>query len=266
VTPILAQSTGTVMTATAVGVAVLMIGTWLLSLVLHDVSIVDIVWGAGFVVVAWISFVVGEGVQERRLLLVALTTLWGLRLAAYLLWRNAGKGEDFRYQSMRRRQGPTFPIHSLLTVFGLQGLIMWVVSLPVQLGSSATSPDLGLLAVAGSLVWAVGFGFESIGDYQLARFKADPDNEGRVMDRGLWRYTRHPNYFGDCCVWWGLFVITLEADGGWRSIVGPLVMTLFLVRISGVAMLERSLIKRRPGYADYIARTSAFLPWPPKGG
>ena len=109
----------------------------------------------------------------------------------------------------------------------------------------------------------IGFAFESIGDFQLARFKADPDNEGRVMDQGLWRYTRHPNYFGDCCVWWGLFVIALEADGGWRSIIGPLVMTVFLVRVSGVAMLERSLKKRRPEYADYIARTSAFVPWPP---
>ncbi|MGI9602175.1 MAG: DUF1295 domain-containing protein, partial [Acidimicrobiales bacterium] len=182
----------------------------------------------------------------------------------YLLWRNAGKGEDFRYQSMRRRQGPNFPLRSLITVFALQGVLAWVVSLPVQLGSVATSPDIGVLAIIGATIWLVGFCFEAIGDYQLARFKADSASAGQVMDRGLWRYTRHPNYFGDFCVWWGLFLIALEAAGGWRSIIGPVVMSILLIRVSGVPMLERSLNKRRPGYAQYVATTSAFFPRPPR--
>jgi len=263
---LLATSTGAVLGANAIGVALLMVLTWLISLPLRNASIVDIVWGAGFVLVAWITFVIADGVDGRQLLLTLLTTVWGSRLAGYLLWRNAGKGEDFRYRSMRRRQGPGFPIRSLVTVFALQGVLMWVVSLPVQLGSVASTPSVGVLAIVGASVWLLGFGFESVGDFQLARFKADPGNEGRVMDEGLWRYTRHPNYFGDFCVWWGLFLIALEADGGWRSVIGPIVMSVFLIRISGVAMLERGLRKRRPGYAEYMATTSAFFPRPPRSG
>jgi steroid 5-alpha reductase family enzyme len=166
---------------------------------------------------------------------------------------------------MRRHWGDRFWIVSLGTVFLLQGVIMWTVSLPVQMGQVTDSPDsLGLVELLGVVIFGVGLFFEAVGDRQLARFKADPSNRGQVMDTGLWRYTRHPNYFGDCCVWWGLYVVAAATGVGALSIIGPIVMTVFLLRVSGVALLERSITKRRPGYEDYIARTNAFFPGPPK--
>jgi steroid 5-alpha reductase family enzyme len=167
---------------------------------------------------------------------------------------------------MRRHHGERFPRVSLVTVFGLQGVLMWFVCLPVQVANAAGPPaDLGALEAIGCLVWAVGIFFEAVGDGQLARFRAQPDNAGRVMDSGLWRYTRHPNYFGDFCVWWGIFVAALPASGVVLTLLSPVVMSVFLLRISGVALLERSIVKRRPAYADYIRRTSAFIPMPPRG-
>jgi steroid 5-alpha reductase family enzyme len=166
---------------------------------------------------------------------------------------------------MRRHWGDRFWIVSLGTVFLLQGVIMWTVSLPVQMGQVPDSPDsLGLVELLGVVIFGVGLFFEAVGDRQLARFKADPSNQGQVMDTGLWRYTRHPNYFGDCCVWWGLYVVTAATGVGALSVVGPIVMTVFLLRVSGVALLERSITKRRPGYEAYIATTNAFFPGPPK--
>ncbi len=244
-------------------VAAAMAVLWLVSLALKDASIVDIFWGAGFVVVAWATFLVADGEQARRVLLVTLTTIWGLRLAGYLAWRNLGKGEDYRYQAMRRRQGDRFWIWSLIMVFGLQGALMWAVSLPVQAGQ-VPSGGLNVLDFVGIALWAVGLFFETVGDVQLARFKADPANQGKVMDRGLWRYTRHPNYFGDFLVWWGLYLIALATGAAWWSVVGPIVMSVLLIRVSGAALLERSLRKRKDGYADYVARTSAFFPRPPR--
>lgn len=255
---------GDVMIWSAVAIAILMTSTWILSVLLKNASIVDIVWGLGFVLTAWISRGVGDGDTTRQWLLTLLTTIWGLRLALYLLWRNAGHGEDFRYRSMRKRWGPRFPLISLVTVFGLQGVLMWIVSLPVQLGQDDATPEVGALAVAGFAVFAFGLFFEVVGDAQLARFKADEANAGKVMDRGLWRYTRHPNYFGDACVWWGLALIAAETGSGAWGIIGAVLMTVFLRRVSGVTLLERSLKKRREGYEDYIARTSPFIPRPPK--
>jgi steroid 5-alpha reductase family enzyme len=193
-----------------------------------------------------------------------MTTVWGLRLGGYLAWRKRGAPEDFRYQAMRRRAGPRFFVLSLATVFGLQGVLLWVVSLPVQLGQIRVEPGLGAIAYTGIALWAVGFAFETVGDAQLARFKRDPDNAGRVMDRGLWRYTRHPNYFGDACVWWGIALVAAETGIGAVGIVGAVVMNVLLVRVSGVALLERSIGKRRPGYDEYVRRTSAFIPRPPR--
>lgn len=252
------------MLAAAIAIAALMIVTWLISLVLRDASIVDIIWGFGFVVVAWAVRLQGDTNTGRQWLLVILVTIWGLRLAGYLFWRNVGEEEDYRYRAMRRRWGPRFPIISLLTVFTLQGTLMWIVSIGVQLGQVDDSPDVGLLGFVGVAVWIVGFGFESIGDVQLARFKSDPENEGKVMDRGLWRYTRHPNYFGDCMAWWGIALIAAETGIGAWGILGAVVMTILLLRISGVALLERGLKKRKPDYAAYVERTSAFIPMPPK--
>ncbi len=248
------------------GLAVLslMVAVWLLSLALKNASIVDIFWGLGFVLVAWASAAVGDGHDVRSTLLLILVSVWGLRLGGYLLWRNWGEPEDFRYQSMRRRQGAGFPLKSLFTVFGLQGVVMFVVSLPVQLAMTPESPKLGVLAILGTALWAVGMFFEAVGDIQLARFKADPANAGSVLNTGLWRYTRHPNYFGDFCVWWGIWLVAAETGDAAFAVVGPILMSIMLMRVSGVPMLERSLRKRRPGYADYVAQTAAFFPRKPR--
>jgi steroid 5-alpha reductase family enzyme len=246
------------------GVAVLMLVLWLASIRLRDVSIIDPFWGLGFVVVAWIAGLTGGGDTGRRLLLVSLTTIWGLRLFGYLLWRNRGKPEDFRYAAMRERHGSRFVWVSLVTVFALQGVLMLVVSLPVQMGQVPATPGLGPVAALGTAVWVSGLAFESIGDWQLSRFRANSDNRGRVLDSGLWRYTRHPNYFGDFLVWWGLWLIAAETGWGLLTIPGPIIMSILLIRVSGVALLERDIGRRRPGYAEYVRRTSPFFPRPPR--
>lgn len=257
--------TADVLLASAAAVGALMVVVWLVSVAVRDASIVDIVWGSGFVVVAATAALVGEGFDLRRYLLFGLVAVWGLRLTGYLAWRNLGHGEDYRYVAMRKHWGPRFWWVSFFQVFLLQGVLMLVVSLPVQLAATAAEPaNLGPLALLGVALWLVGFGFETVGDAQLARFKADPANQGQVMDRGLWAYTRHPNYFGDFCVWWGLFLVAAETGPGRWGVVGPIVMTVLLLRVSGVAMLERTIAKRRPGYEAYAARTSAFFPRPPK--
>jgi steroid 5-alpha reductase family enzyme len=258
------MSVAQALASAAAGITALMLLTWLVSVIRRDASIVDIAWGFGFVVVAWVVRFQGDTNTARQWLLVILASVWGLRLTAYLWWRNRGQPEDYRYQAMRRHHGPRFPIVSLGTVFALQGLMMWIVSLPVQLGQVSNTPDLGVLAALGFVVWAVGMFFETVGDIQLARFKADPANAGLVMNRGLWRYTRHPNYFGDACVWWGLGLIAAETGVGAWGLIGSLLMTVLLVRVSGAALLERSLRKRKPGYEDYVARTSSFIPRPPR--
>lgn len=241
----------------------LMFVLWLVSLPIRNASIVDVFWGCGFVIVAWSSYLTAGSAASRSLLLAVLTTLWGLRLSGYLAWRNWGTGEDYRYAEMREKLGERFLLLSLFVVFWLQGLIMWIVSLPIQAAPFGERP-LGWLDAVGGGVFGVGLLFESVGDWQLARFKANPENRGQVMDRGLWRYTRHPNYFGDFLVWWGLYLIAV-AGGAWWTIVGPLVMSFLLMRVSGVTLLERSLKRKRPGYEAYAARTNAFFPGPPRG-
>ncbi|MCA9122414.1 MAG: DUF1295 domain-containing protein [Planctomycetales bacterium] len=236
---------------------------WCLSIRMRNVAIVDVFWGCGFVLVAWSSLSAGGGASPRSLLLTLCVTVWGLRLAGYLAWRSIGKPEDYRYAAMRLHYGAWFPVVSLLTVFGLQGLLMWVVSLPLQVGIlQGEGWHVGL--IAGSIVWFAGLLFESAGDYQLARFKADPANQGSVMKRGLWRYTRHPNYFGDFLVWWGFYFMAAQPDSWWWTIVGPLLMSVLLLRVSGVRLLETSLRSRVVGYDDYVRDTSAFFPLPPR--
>ncbi|MFZ9697662.1 MAG: DUF1295 domain-containing protein [Ilumatobacteraceae bacterium] len=255
-----------VMLASAIAIAILMFSTWVVSVAVKNASIVDIVWGLGFVVTGWVSFVVGDGDESRGWVLAVIVSLWGLRLAGYLARRNIGHGEDYRYRAMRKHWGPRFPVISLVTVFLLQGVLMWVVSLPLQLGQVEESPSFGPIGTMGVLVWAVGLFFESVGDAQLRRFKADPANEGKVMSSGLWRYTRHPNYFGDAVVWWGIAIVAAESGVGVFGFIGAAVMTFLLVRVSGVALLEKSLRKRKPEYEDYVRRTSAFVPRSPKAG
>ena len=249
-------------------IAGLMLGTWVVSLRLRDASIVDVVWAMGFVLVAWIGFALADGPLVRKLLVAVLVTVWGVRLSAHMLRLRRGHGEDFRYRAMRVRHGRRFPIVSLFTVYGLQAVGMWAVSLPVQAAQQLPSPSgLTWWDLAGVALWSVGMAFEVGGDRQLARFRADPANRGKVMDRGLWRYTRHPNYFGDFCVWWGLFLVALSADGAlWEAIAGPLTMTLIFTKVFGVPLMEGHLSRTKEGYADYVRRTSAFFPCPPRHG
>jgi len=238
---------------------------WLASLALRNSGIVDVFWGLGFVVAAITYFVLGDGFDGRRVLVLALVAVWGLRLSAYIGWRNAGMGEDYRYQSMRRRAGGSWWWRSYFQVFLLQGALLWVISAPLLAAMRNEDPDHFIATdVIGAVIWCVGISFEAIGDWQLARFKADPANRGKVMRSGLWRYTRHPNYFGDATVWWGLWVIAALTPSGGITVIAPIAMTLLLLRVSGVALLERTITKRRPEYADYIATTSAFVPWFPK--
>jgi steroid 5-alpha reductase family enzyme len=252
-----------IITAAMLFVCVFML--WILSVFLRDTSIVDVFWGFGFVLVAVCGFIWGDaGAAPRGLLIGAMVGVWGLRLGGYLLWRNAGHGEDPRYAAMRRKWGARFWWVSFFSVFAFQGAILWFISLPIQVVQVAPSGPLRTLDAAGVAIWLVGLLFESVGDHQLARFKADPANAGAVMDRGLWRYTRHPNYCGDFCVWWGVFVVALSAPQGLYTIASPVLMSFLLLRISGVPMLERGMRERRPGYTDYIRRTNAFLPWPPR--
>ncbi len=256
---------GHAMALAAIAIVVLMLITWTISIVIKNASIVDIVWGLGFVVVAWtVALGTDSGDTKRRWLLVTMTTIWGLRLAIYLFLRNHGNGEDYRYRAMRRHFGDKFGLISLYSVFGLQGLLMFVVSLPVQLGQAVRTPKVGIIAFIGVGVYLIGLFFEGVGDYQLARFKRDDANKGKVMNLGLWRYTRHPNYFGDACVWWGIGIVAAETGAGAWGLIGSAVMTFLLRRVSGVTMLEKTIGKRRQGYDEYIRTTSPFVPRPPK--
>jgi steroid 5-alpha reductase family enzyme len=240
---------------------------WLLSLILRNASIIDIFWGPGFLLVGGVYTLASpDGYTGRQVMVMALVAAWALRLGGYILLRNAGHGEDFRYQKMRENAGEAFWWRSLLSVFLLQGALLWIISAPLLAAVHSDDPgSLGVTDYAGAAVWAFGFGFEAIGDWQLAQFKRDPTHKGKVMDHGLWRYTRHPNYFGEAVLWLGYFIIAAGTDWGWVTVFSPALMTFLLLRVSGVAMLERAMTKRRPGYEEYIRRTSAFVPWRPRG-
>jgi steroid 5-alpha reductase family enzyme len=234
---------------------------WLVSLALRNASIVDIFWGPGIVLVGWIYHLMASPRTGLGLLVCALATVWGLRLAGHVAVRNAGAGEDFRYRQWRERSGPAFWWVSLFKVFLLQAVVLWVVSSPLLLAqrSGAGFGGRWLIGV-GLLLWAVGIFFEAVSDWQLLAFKRDPASRGRVLDRGLWRLSRHPNYFGEAVLWWGIGLVATAA-GGPLALIGPALLTFTLLKISGVAMLDRELVARRPGYAEYIARTPAFLPF-----
>ncbi|MFA3835198.1 DUF1295 domain-containing protein [Streptomyces aureus] len=230
--------------------------------------IVDVAWGIGFTAVALVSYVLsaGDGAPGRRLLVTVLTAVWGLRLALHIARRGRGHGEDPRYEALLARARGNRDLYALRIVYLLQGVLVWLVSLPVQAAQYGTRP-MSAFAVAGAALWAVGLFFEAVGDHQLARFKSDPAHRGRVMDRGLWSLTRHPNYFGDFCVWWGVFLVTCDAGAGAAAVtvVSPLTMSYLLLRGSGKPLLERHMAER-PGYAAYAAGTSGFFPRPPKRG
>jgi steroid 5-alpha reductase family enzyme len=257
---------GQVLPLAAAAVGALMLMLWTVSVAVRDASIVDVAWGPALAVVALVGALAGDGDGPRRWLLFALTAAWGARLATHIARRKRSEpGEDRRYARMRESHPHDFARWSLWAVFGLQGALVLIVSLPLQVAPQRPT-GLSAAIVPGLLLYSAGLAFEAIGDEQLRRFKAGRGNPSRVMDRGLWRYTRHPNYFGDACVWWGLWLVALPAGGTWWTAIGPAVMTLLLVRVSGMRLLERDLVDRRAGYAEYARRTSGFIPLPPRDG
>lgn len=283
----------TVLLLSAAALLVLFGLTFALARKLGKHSVVDVAWGLGFVVVAWTAFVAltirdsgayiwdQSGSPGRQIVLTAMVTLWGLRLAWHIGRRNAGHGEDPRYEALLAKKPPEKRNgYALRMIYGLQLVLVLFIALPVLVGMTFTGFNLdedsidpygsfpavlrlGVIAWAGGLVWAVGLIFEAVGDWQLKRFKSDPANKGKIMDRGLWRYTRHPNYFGDACVWWGIFLVSAETGIGLFTVLSPIVMTLFLTKGSGAALTERRMAGR-PGFDEYVARTSGFFPLPPK--
>jgi len=239
---------------------------WLVSLALKNSSIVDIFWGTGFVVVTWTVFLLApQGFGPRKLLLNTLVTIWGLRLSLHILRRNWRKPEDYRYQAWRKEAGASWWWRSLFKVFLLQGALLWIIAVPLLAAQVAAQPDQ-LTWIDGLAVplWLIGFFFEAVGDWQLARFKANPAHKGKVLQTGVWRYTRHPNYFGDATQWWAYYLVAVAA-GGWWTIFSPIIMTALLLRVSGVTLLEKALKNEKPGYKEYMEATSEFIPWFPRG-
>lgn len=248
-------------------IVVVMVALWLLALKLKDVSFIDGVWGLGMVLLAGATFLQTDGDPLRKGLLTGLCALWGIRLGVHLLKRWRAHGPDRRYQALlknRANKGQGFAPASLMFVFLPQAVLLWLTCLPVQLGQVAPAPAVGWIGWTGAALALFGIVFETVGDAQLAAFKRDPDSKGKVLDTGLWRYTRHPNYFGDACVWWGLWLVAAETIPGLFAILGPIFLTFTLTKWSGAPTTEGGMHKSRPGYADYVKRTSGFFPLPPK--
>jgi len=246
-------------------VAAVTTGVWLLSLKLADAGIADVFWGLGFAMLAAFYAIAFDGAETRTILVTALALMWGGRLSLHIFRRSRGKDEDPRYAAWRAAAGDSFWWKSYFTVFLLQGFLMWVIAAPLALSAWSPVPaGLTLLDGLGAAVWLAGFLFEAIGDAQLRAFKSDPDNRGKVLDSGLWAWTRHPNYFGDALLWWGFFLIALSVPGGGWTIFSPVLMTFLLLRVSGVSLLEKGLKESKPGYAKYVESTSAFFPRPPR--
>ena len=242
--------------------AILALVAWTVSVVKHDTSIVDSFWGLYFLVGLG-TYALSVGAESPRAMLVlALATAWALRLTLHITIRNWGEPEDRRYQAIRARNQPGYAWKSLYLVFGLQAVLAFIIGMPLFAAAGASAP-LNVIDLAGVALWVIGFAFEAIGDWQLTRFRRDPSSRGRVMDKGLWRYTRHPNYFGEAALWWGFYCFALAA-GAWWALFAPLLMTFLLLKVSGMVLLEKDMGERRPGYRDYVARTNAFFPGVPR--
>lgn len=237
---------------------------WIISLLKNDASIVDVFWGLGFIIVSLFYFNLQIDPATRQWLVIALVVIWGLRLALHILQRNWGHGEDPRYRAWREQAGKAFWWKSYFKVFLLQGLVLWLVSWPLLAAQQSTKTLWTMFDVIGITLWSLGFFFEAIGDFQLARFKRNSLNKGKVMRAGLWRYTRHPNYFGEALIWWGFYAFALNTSSNWWTIISPMLMTFLLMRVSGVAMLEKSLVVTKPEYKNYIESTNAFFPGFPR--
>lgn len=238
--------------------------SWLLSIVKKDVSFVDSLWSLFFLIAAAVFALDTQPVSPKGMLVLALVAIWSLRLSIYITARNWGEAEDYRYQTIRANNEPGFTFKSVYIVFGLQGVLAWLVAMPL-LPAISSNASLTIIDLIALMLWLVGFIFEAVGDYQLARFKARDDSKGQVLDSGLWRYTRHPNYFGEFCMWWAFYLFALTS-GGWWTIASPLLISILLLKVSGVAMLERTITERRPEYAEYIDQTNAFFPGPRHSG
>ena len=252
------------------GVAVLVIffymtALFVLAQIHRDNSIADVAWGPGFILVAWTTLLIGDSFTLRQLIAAALILIWGTRLAVRIHLRNRGKGEDIRYRKWRETWGKAFVIRSYFQVFILQGCILLMNIAPILVINTYDAGKFGVLDVFGVLLWVLGFSFESIADWQLDRFIADPNSRGKIMDRGLWRYSRHPNYFGEITMWWGIYCLALSIPWGWISIIGPLTITGSILFVSGIPMTEK-LMAKTPGFAAYKKRTSVFIPWFPEKG
>jgi len=245
-------------------VLAMMLVLWGFSIALGDVSFIDSFWAFGFVLVACVTQRLFPFGGMHQYVLNILVIVWGMRLGLYLLWRWRREGADGRYVAMRNKAKGNPHVMTLKNVFLLQAVLLWLVSTSIQLGAYGAVGPLGPLALTGTVLCVLGIVFETLGDWQLMRFKSNAANKGQVLDTGLWRYTRHPNYFGDLCFWWGAYLIACEAPYGWMSLPGPLMMSFLLIRWSGAALLERRVQRSRPAYADYMRKTSAFLPWFPK--
>jgi steroid 5-alpha reductase family enzyme len=235
---------------------------WGVSVAIRNVAFVDSLWSLFFLIAAIVFAASAWPLGARGLLVTVLVAIWALRLSIYITARNWGEPEDYRYQKIRANNEPGFAFKSLYIVFGLQGVLAWFIAMPLV--PAIMSPGgIGPIELVATALWVLGFVFEAGGDYQLARFKRDPANEGRVLNSGLWRYTRHPNYFGDFCVWWAFYLFAFSA-GGWWTALSPVLMSLLLLKVSGVALLEKTITERRPEYAEYVRRTNAFFPGAPK--
>lgn len=259
-----------ILTINFIVLMVIILLLWRYAVSIQDVSFIDAFWPFGMVIMAVLTYVQAPaGVDERKLAIAGLTVFWGMRLAIYLYNRWREHGIDRRYVAilgrLQTKKGWSFAKASLIQVFLLQAVLLFLVCLPAQLGQfGPQAAQIGVIGSIGIALALTGIGFETIGDAQLTRFRANPANQGKVLDTGLWRYTRHPNYFGDTVTWWGIWLVAAETGPGRWAIIGPIVITFLLTRISGVPMLEHGLKKRRPDYEDYIRRTSGFFPWPPK--
>ncbi len=253
----------------ALVILALFVLAWAACVTIRDVTPVDSLWAIGMGVVAISTLLQTGGLTPRRLVLIAICVAWSLRLGGYLLWRWRDHGPDGRYIRMldkaRAKRGWNYGYAAFRLVFLVQMPLLWIVCLPVQLGQiSRDSANLGPLGIAGAALAIFGLAFETVGDWQLVQFKKKPENKGRVMKSGLWKYTRHPNYFGDACVWFGLWLIAAETPVGIASIVGPILLVVLLMRWSGVPTVEGRMRRRKSGYEEYAKQTSGFIPWIPK--
>ena len=246
--------------AQAIGACVFIL--WLISIPIRDVSIADIWWGPGFAVIAWTAWLNTTPISSRYGLVVAVMTLWGLRLASFMARRNLGHGEDKRYQAMRGDSVHYWWV-ALFQVFILQGALQLIIALPLY-AAALGQKAMGVLDYVGIIIALAGVAIEAVADHQLKRFKSSPDSAGQVMNQGLWGYSRHPNYFGNAVLWTGMGLVGIGSGGPWWTLVGPAIMIFLLLKVSGVAMLESTITERRPAYRQYMDEVPAFIPWPKK--